>query len=86
MIGRYKAENVSSLTTKPPLACASTWAWQTLTQFSLAEAIAVLGRTPATLMPCCADCPTPGCAATKGNDTWSAFGIVGHLIVGERTD
>ncbi len=37
-------------------------------------------------MRCCVDCPIPGYTATKGNDSWNAFVILGHLIVGERTD
>jgi DinB superfamily len=62
-----------------------------LTQFSLAEAIAVLSRTPATLDALLRGLPeiwvhrNEG-RSHEGNETWSAFDIVGHLIVGERTD
>ncbi|HWY20643.1 MAG TPA: DinB family protein [Candidatus Acidoferrum sp.] len=67
-----------------------------ITEFSLAESIAVLTRTPATL-----DALLRGLSdmwvrgnerrsnerrSNEANDTWSAFDIVGHLIVGERTD
>src|SRR5258708_4809373 len=63
----------------------------TVTEFSLAEAIAVLTRTPATLnallrgLPGIWVCGNEG-RSNEANDTWSAFDIVGHLIVGERTD
>src|SRR5277367_1392880 len=62
-----------------------------LTEFNLAEAVAVLSRTPATLnallrgLPNFWVLPNEG-RTTQEKDTWSAFDIVGHLIVGERTD
>jgi len=37
-------------------------------------------------MRCCAGCPQAGWRSNEGKDTWSAFDIVGHMIVGERTD
>jgi len=58
----------------------------TLTQFSLAEASAVLTRTPATLDALLRGLPNIWVRSNEGKDTWSAFDIVGHLIVGERTD
>jgi hypothetical protein len=57
-----------------------------LTEFDLAEAIAVLGRTPATLNALLRGLPDVWVRGNEGKDTWSAFDIVGHLIVGERTD
>jgi hypothetical protein len=62
-----------------------------LTEFSLAEAIAVLTRTPATLDALLRGLPDIWVRCNEGRsndgkDTWSAFDIVGHLIVGERTD
>jgi len=62
-----------------------------LTEFSLAEAIAVLTRTPATLNALLRGLPNVWVRCnegrgTEGKDTWNAFDIVGHLIVGERTD
>jgi hypothetical protein len=63
----------------------------TSTEFRLAEAVAVLARTPATLSVLLRGLPdiwvrsNEGCS-TGGQDTWSAFDIVGHLIAGERTD
>ena len=61
------------------------------TEFSLAEAVAILTRTPATLDALLRGLPDVWVLSNEGrtkdgNDTWSAFDIVGHLIVGERTD
>jgi hypothetical protein len=63
----------------------------TKTEFSLAEAVAVLTRTPAILDTWLRGLPALWVhgnegRAKDGKDTWSAFDIVGHLIVGERTD
>ena len=58
-----------------------------LTEFSLAEAIAVLTRTPATLNALLRGLPHVWVRYDfREKDTWSAFDIVGHLICGERTD
>jgi DinB superfamily len=63
----------------------------TSTNFTLPEAIALLTRTPSTLnallrgLPDIWACTNEG-GSNDGNETWSAFDIVGHLIVGERTD
>jgi hypothetical protein len=65
-------------------------------EFTLSEAVAVLTRTPATLDALLRGLPeiwvrgnegrNKNGHSTEANDTWSAFDIVGHLIVGERTD
>jgi hypothetical protein len=62
-----------------------------LTNFRLPDAIALLSRTPATLSALLRGLPDIWVRSNEGrsndgNETWSAFGIVGHLIVGERTD
>jgi hypothetical protein len=57
-----------------------------LAEFSLAEAIAVLTRTPATLNALLRGLSNLWVRCNEGKDTWSAFDIVGHLISGERTD
>ncbi len=57
-----------------------------LMEFSLAEATAVLARTPATLHAMLRGLPDKWVQCNEGENTWSAFDIVGHLIVGERTD
>ena len=63
----------------------------TVTEFSLADAIAVLSRTPAALDALLRGLPDSWARGNEGRskdgkDTWSPFDIVGHLIVGERTD
>ncbi|MGA9977354.1 MAG: DinB family protein [Candidatus Sulfotelmatobacter sp.] len=62
-----------------------------MTEISLAEAIALLTRTPATLNAQLRGLPNIWVSRDEGRnhegkDTWTAFDIVGHLIVGERTD
>jgi hypothetical protein len=57
-----------------------------LTQFSLPETIALLSRTPTTLDALLRGLPDAWVLGDEGKDTWSAFVIMGHLIVGERTD
>ena len=56
------------------------------TEFSLIETIALLTRTPATLNALLRGLPNIWVLRNQGQGTWSAFDIVGHLIVGERTD
>jgi hypothetical protein len=68
----------------------------TTTEFTLHEAIAILARTPATLDCLLRGLPNIWVRGNEGRskdgrndqtkDTWSPFDIVGHLIVGERTD
>jgi hypothetical protein len=57
-----------------------------LTEFSLAEAVAVLTRTPVTLDALLRGLPNAWVHCNEGKGTWSALDIVGHLICGERTD
>ena len=57
-----------------------------LTGFSLEEVLALLIRTPAALNALLRGLPDMWVLRNEGRDTWSAFDIVGHLIVTERTD
>jgi hypothetical protein len=57
-----------------------------LTEFNVAEATAVLVRTPATLNALLRGMPNVWSRCNEGRDTWSALDIVAHLIFGERTD
>ncbi len=63
-----------------------------LTEFNLDDAVAVLTRTPATLNAMLRGLSdvwvlrNEGRSSDQGKESWSAFDIVGHLIVGERTD
>lgn len=54
--------------------------------FSLADAAALLRRTPRTLEAMLGDLPEPWAHGDEGPDTFSPFEVVGHLIHGERTD
>jgi hypothetical protein len=59
------------------------------TKFNLADTIALLSRTPATLDALLRGMPNIWAHSTEGSEeknTWSAFDIVGHLAVAERTD
>ena len=56
------------------------------TNFNLPDAVAILARTPAALDAQLRGLPDLWVRSNEGADTWSAFDIVGHLIVGERTD
>lgn len=58
----------------------------TLTEFSLGETIELLTRTPSTLNALLRGLPSIWVRRNEGKDSWNAFDIVGHLIVGERTD
>ena len=62
-----------------------------LTEFHLAEALAVLSRTPATLDALLRGMPdiwvrSNEGRSNEGQDTWTAVEIVGHLVSGERVD
>ena len=52
----------------------------------LDEVIDHLSRTPTTLRTLLAGLPEKLLHADEGPGTWSSYGIVGHLIHGERTD
>lgn len=54
--------------------------------FKLAEATALLARTPTTLNALLRGLPDVWAMRNEGKDTWNAYDIVGHLIVAERTD
>ena len=55
-------------------------------EFDLMLGIAVLERTPPTLRALLRGLGPSWTDATEGPETWSPYGIVGHLIHGERTD
>ena len=54
--------------------------------FDLADAVAVLERTPDTLRALLADLPDVWTERNEGGDSWSAVVIVGHLAHAEETD
>ena len=48
--------------------------------------ISLLERTPVVLNALLRDLPETWTLRNEGEDTWSPFDVVGHLIQGERTD
>lgn len=57
-----------------------------LTEFSVSDTIALLARTPATFDALLRTLPQNWARSNEGENTWSAFDIVGHLVFLERTD
>jgi hypothetical protein len=55
-------------------------------EHNLSDTISLLTRTPAALNALLRDLPDAWTLRNEGENTWSAFEIVGHLIHGERTD
>jgi hypothetical protein len=54
--------------------------------FTLDQAIAILSRTPFTLKSMLTELPSEWIVSNEGDQTWSPFDVVGHLIHGEQTD
>lgn len=54
--------------------------------FNLDDAVAILERTPASLSALLADVPEKWVTATQGDDSWSPYVVIDHLIRGERTN
>lgn len=54
--------------------------------FDLPATLALLTRTPAALNALLRDLPDLWVRNNEGGESWSAYDIVGHLIVGEKTD
>jgi hypothetical protein len=54
--------------------------------FVLTDAIAILARTPSTLDALLRGLPESWTGADEGEDTWSPFDVMGHLIHGEQVD
>ena len=55
-------------------------------QHNLQNTISLLTRTPAALNALLRDLPETWTFRNEGENTWSAFDIIGHLNHGERTD
>ena len=55
-------------------------------EISLESAVAVLGRTPQVLRALLAGAPETMEHGSEGQDSWSPYDILGHLVHGERTD
>jgi hypothetical protein len=55
-------------------------------EHNLQHTISLLSRTPAALDALLRDLPETWTFRNEGENTWSAFDVVSHLIHGERTD
>lgn len=55
-------------------------------KFDIEEAISILERTPVVLKTYLKGLSADWTNHNEGENTWSPFAIVGHLIVGEKTD
>lgn len=53
---------------------------------NLEQTISLLTRTPAALDALLRDLPETWTSRNEGENTWTAYDVVGHLIHGERTD
>ena len=53
---------------------------------NLQHTTALLARTPAALNALLRDLPDAWTRSNEGENTWSVFDVVGHLIHGERSD
>ncbi len=53
---------------------------------NLSHTISLLTRTPVTLNALLRDLPETWTLRNEGENTWSAFEVIGHLIHGERMD
>ena len=55
-------------------------------KFSTEKALEILEQTPKTLRSFLGHLSDDWLFATEGDDTWSPYDVVGHLIHGEKTD
>jgi DinB superfamily len=55
-------------------------------KYDLQQSMELLARTPATLDALLRGLPEAWTLCKEGENTWSAFDVVGHLIHAERTD
>src|SRR5579864_2210044 len=55
-------------------------------EHNLPQTISLLARTPATLNALLRDLPESWTLCNEGENTWSAFDVIAHLIYGERAD
>src|SRR5438132_224228 len=59
---------------------------RSMMEHSLQDTISLLTRTPAALNALLRDLPETWTFRNEGENTWSAFDVIGHLIHAERTD
>jgi DinB superfamily len=57
-----------------------------MSEFKLEDTIALLATTPAVLSALLRNLPETWTHRSEGQNTWTVFDVVGHLIYGDRTD
>lgn len=57
-----------------------------MTNFNIDKALEILEQTPRTIRPLLENLSDEWIFSNEGEDTWSPFDVVGHLIHGEKTD
>ena len=55
-------------------------------EFSIDKSLQILERTPTVLYHLLNGISTDWTLANEGDETWSAFDVIGHLIHGDKTD
>ncbi len=55
-------------------------------EHSLPDTIALLSRTPAALNALVRDLPESWTRHSEGDNSWTVYGVIGHLCHGERVD
>ena len=55
-------------------------------QFDIEQATSILSRTPSVFDALLRDLPDPWVASNEGENTWSPFDVVGHLVHCEKAD
>lgn len=55
-------------------------------QYNIKDAVSILERTPILLRTMLEGLPEEWLNNNEGEDTWSPYDVVGHLVHGERTD
>ena len=55
-------------------------------EHNLQQTMSLLGRTPAALNVLLRDLPEAWTLRNEGENSWTVFDVIGHLIHGERTD
>jgi len=55
-------------------------------EFNVEDALPILERTPQVVSVMVRNLPDAWTLRNEGGDTWSVYDVVGHLIIGEKTD
>ena len=73
-------------TSEPEVGAFAVYELRSMMEHDLPHTIALLTRTPAALNALLRDLPETWTFRNEGENTWSVFDVVGHLIHAERTD